>query len=102
MKHTDILREALTNCWGYVEARYRALQADMVEPAASEAKADIDRIDAALAALYTEHSKHRTGLSVEDVMTLIPQCMERGQLNETYLRRALTAKLNELNTQTNG
>lgn len=54
------------------------------------------------AALYAERSKPRTSLSVDEVMALIPQCMERGQLNETYLRHAMTSKLNEPNTQTNG
>ncbi|TXH55452.1 MAG: hypothetical protein E6Q97_08840, partial [Desulfurellales bacterium] len=51
MKHTDTIRETLNNCWGYFEARYRLLLTGMIEPAASEAKADLDRIDAALAAL---------------------------------------------------
>lgn len=63
-----------------------------------EAQSACDQLNAVhAAAMYAERSKPRTGLSVEEIMECIPKAIERGQLNETYLRKALTEKLNQTN-----
>lgn len=51
MKHTDTIREALNYAWSYVESHHRQMLGDDNEHAAAQSKADLDRIDRALAIL---------------------------------------------------